>query len=236
MKFNKILITISAIFTSLVLVGCSSSVLPPPPEAFKFSNNILTANYSHRVTDFATNVLAKISKTGPSFTIVALPEDRNLTLLTVLSDADLKQYTDPQVKAAYLDDIKKLDGNIEFSIIIQHLGSYNDDAKIQLDDKSYEYFRLENDKGDSVKAVKQDQLNPNDYQVYMGDESVALNIYFPEKDVENLMATSNSLTLVFPGVPALPDGQRFIQLQSPFSKYYEKDFPELAGMLQQLNQ
>ena len=238
---------------SFMLVGCSQAQTNPqvdttPPKtaeqseskpfslfSFNFSKKVPADGLGKQVEDFVSDQMLTQSKRGSSFAISAFVMDKGLILLSNLGEMYSKRYSDEQIKSMYSEKKALLTNNIAVSVSLIHLGGYDDQNTIPLDNNTYEYFFLENEKGEYIKPVGQDPSEIGTNEVSWIQEQVTIFLLFPEDKVTDLMKDSKQLFLTFKGLKILPDEQdNRIELKYPFSEYYKDKFPDLIPMVQEI--
>lgn len=258
MPFKKGFLAILALFLLLTFQGCSTGAtvtqnsdssaptnqnivqtVKKTVTPFKFSQKLPSEGLMDKVSNFAEQLGKKQSKKGPRFYLTGTVVDKYLTFLWVLQSFYDKRYSDEEIKNAYYSQVKTPieNGSIGININVLWVGGYDDSiTNLVFDDNAFEYFFLENEKGEYVKATNLNWGDTFDRKVDYLNQQVSFTIYFPQAEVDKMMQNSKQLFLTFKGLKIVPaDNENRVELKYPFSDYYQKDFPELMTMVQEMD-
>lgn len=195
---------------------------------FQFSEKIAREGFEEKLDQFGTSLRTSLSRKNNSFSIATVPMDEGLLLLFNLSDYFSKRYSDQEIRREILNTRAELAGDVAFGIFMHHIGDFEDENSVVADDSFYEYFFLENAKGESLRAKRQDPV-PFINEVNRFSDSLDVIIYFSKEEIAKMANQENQLFLTFEGLKQLPE--RRIEFKYPFSEYYEDEFPEVLTMI-----
>jgi hypothetical protein len=210
--------------------GEDVKVIITEKEDFEFSEKVPAERLTDKVMEIIPNFLLEFSQTGESFRIGAMPTDGRFMLISSLSEYYGKRYTDEEIRHEIIKNKAEMGDTLIFMVFISHLGGYENSDKIAINDNFYEFFFLENEKGDYIKAKSQEKDFTTDDVSWLS-ETAQVMVMFSFEELENIMQDSEKLYLTFDGLNISDDDK--IEIQYPFSKYYEKDFPELETMIEE---
>lgn len=246
-------LSLLVLFTFFLLGGCSSqpasqvpvkqnvNVQPPvavnqdePKKAFEFRTKVSADKLDERINNYVADNMLKNTLKGHSFMLNSFPFADGMILLGSLNESYSKRYTDEQIKNEFVKLKRTAKSTLGFAVVITSIGGYSDTSDMTLDDNTYEYFFIENDKGDYIRAIGQDPLEIGSSFVNMYAQGKVM-IYFNPDEVAKLAKNSINLFLAFDGIKIATQGKNKIKLQYPFNLYYQKEFPEVDSMLEDIN-
>ena len=201
------------------------------PFDFEFTEKLPQSklDYYHTLTD--DQLRPEFLKSEGSFLLYAHPLDYGFTLLGDLDDYYAKKYTDSEIRDAFRTQSVSMSGKTVFILSLGHVGGYNNSDSREINDKFYEYFFLENESGDYVRASYQEKDLFTDKVDWLND-NVQVIISFNTTEVEKMMEDHEKMYLTFDGLDLFADNS--IEILYPISEYYSKDFPEIVTMLEDM--
>lgn len=201
-------------------------------ENFKFNVKIPQENIGTRTADFFHNLIVNNTKKGPAFAISISPADKGVLLLSNIEDYYNKRYEDGKIKSEFQQVATSTAGEYQFIVGLVHIsGNYDENEVINIDDKFYEFFFLENENGDFVRPLRQEK----DFlttEVNWISQSAQVLIAFPKDEVDKMMANGSQLFMTYNGLAITADNKT--ELQYPFTKYYAEEFPEAVTMVEEM--
>lgn len=231
------------LLTLLIFSGCSSSSTNEVgnntelettlnPFDFEFSVRVSEDGLAEKSVYLAQDVmLPTLMKNEGVFAMAVTPQDLGLSLISALPKYYSKKYTDAEIKETFKLEYLVAQSKDTFFINIMFLGDYSDDSSISMNDDFYEYFFLENEDGDYVRALAQEHqglLTEINYLNTLGTTS----IQFDSDEVESLMQNHETLYLTFDGLNLFQENQ--LKISYPYSEYYEGVFPEIPVMISEM--
>lgn len=235
----------------LVFSGCSSGAssekknedsmsakeVKPVKESFTFTEKIPVEGALERFAALEDDTFSNVH-TGTSFAIFVQPLDDVNLLMSNLDEYYQKRYSDAQIvdnfKSSRKEILMTTGGGLPMFVLLFHKGGYFDNSSLTVDDKFYEFFFLENEKGEFVSAKGQYTEDLLINELTNVNTPIQLFISFPETEVEKLMEGAEKLYLTFDGLNISSEDR--IELKYPFINYYLEDFPELETMMSEIEE
>lgn len=198
---------------------------------FQFRNKVHSESYAEKSEQFIQKVVTTNQTSGENFRVMAMVVDEGMMFISDLGDAYSKRFTDKEIREQFFisqrDFIKGLPILLQFTFV----GPSLSDIELEFNEKSYQYFFLENEKGDFVRASSQ-EIEGFMHTVSSIYEDLQVVIYFPHDEVIEMMKNSEKLYLTFDGLNINEEDR--IELLYPFNKYYQDIFPNLDGMIEDI--
>ncbi len=231
----------------MVASGCTNSVPLSPPanhnnnivsavtetqKKFSFSQRESQSDFDQRATDLLGALWKKNALIGSDFAISTIVAEKGLGLINILQSSYSKRYTDEEILKEFKSMMEATGPNLELLINVSFIGDVMSDKKLPLDNKSYEFFFLENDKGEYVRASGQKTDNPYMFgDVDSVNQSLTFSISFPIEKFNEIVNGTKHLYLTFEGLNIKEKGSNRIEILYPFNGYYKDKFPGVDSML-----
>lgn len=219
----------------------SNSVVDQVFKPFTFSKKISSQDLDSKLLTLYDKINKKSTVIGKEYSLTAHIADKYLMFISSLEDYYNRRLSDAEIRDKYRELKSTAEDNFLVRVKIVGTGeslSYSPtDGMLSIYvNKDHEYFVLENEKGEYIKASKIVESAETYVIDVLSSNSIEpeyFTLEFPKKDVEELIKKSQHIYLTFKGVKIMTNPEfNKVELSKSHLPEYNEVFPELETMIQ----